>query len=207
MDSQEQHTISLIRAGDKAVFRRLYDLYYIRLFLYAKSYLDDASDAEDIVQELFFELWKKREELEILTSLSSYLYRAVHNRSIQFLRHRKVVEGFENLHQLKMREAEILYSSASDFTFSEMQFKEIEQVFDNTNKTLPEKTREIFRLSRSEFKSNKEIAGLMNVEIKTVEYHISKALKIFYKALKEYFMLLFLFGCYIQIKIICTFFA
>jgi RNA polymerase sigma-70 factor (ECF subfamily) len=71
MDSQEQHTISLIRAGDKAVFRRLYDLYYIRLFLYAKSYLDDASDAEDIVQELFFELWKKREELEILTSLSS----------------------------------------------------------------------------------------------------------------------------------------
>jgi RNA polymerase sigma-70 factor, ECF subfamily len=189
MDSQEKNIISLIREGDKIVFRRLYDLYYTRLFLYARSYVEDAGDAEDIVQELFFELWKKREELDILTSLSSYLFRAVHNRCIQYLRHRKVVAGFESMHQLKLKDAEILYSTSSDYTFTEIQFREIAEIYDKTNHTLPEKTREIFKLSRTSFKSNKEIAAMLHIEIKTVEYHISKALKLFYAALKDYFIL------------------
>jgi RNA polymerase sigma-70 factor, ECF subfamily len=191
MNQQEKNMVALIREGDRTIFRRLYDLYYTRLFLYAKSYIEDTNEAEDIIQELFLDLWKKREDLDILTSLSSYMFRAVHNRCIQYLRHQKVIEGFESMHQLKMRDAEILYNSSADFSFTEVQFKEIEQIYNQTSKLLPEKTMEIFGLSRTSFKSNKEIATLLNIDLKTVEYHITKALRLFHSALKDYFILIF----------------
>jgi RNA polymerase sigma-70 factor (family 1) len=186
MDQSEQNIIQLLRKGDKEVFRSLFDIYYKRLLVYARSYSNENGEAEDIVQDLFFSLWEKREELEILTSLSSYLFRAVHNRCIQHLRHKKVVEGYEMTHRLKVKEAEILYQSASDYSFTELQFKEIQNILEKTGSTLPSKTGEIFRLSRESFKTHKEIAKELSIEVKTVEYHISKALKVYYKALKDY---------------------
>ncbi len=193
MDNQEKKIVGLIKEGNKEAFRHLFDLYYHRLLLYAKSYVEDPIEAEDIVQELFFNLWEKREELEILTSLSSYLFRAVHNRCLQYLRHRKVAAEYELRHQLKMKEAEMLYSSSSDFTFTEVQFNEMQRIFDQAKKALPDKTQEIFTLSRDASKTNKEIAGLLNIEVKTVEYHITKALKTFHSALRDYFIILVLF--------------
>ena len=186
MNTTEQNIIQLIQKGDKEVFRKLFDIYYRRLLLYAKSYTDSSSEAEDIVQDLFFSLWEKREELVILTSLSSYLFRVVHNRCIQFLRHKKVVNGFEIIHQLKLKDAELLYKTAYDYTFTEIRFKEIQTIFNQVSTKLPQKTGQIFRLSRESLKSNKEIAKKLNIEVKTVEYHITKALKIYYSALKDY---------------------
>ena len=74
MDSQERVTLQPIRKGDKMVFRKLYDIYYQRLFLYAKSYLENDDEAEDIVQELFIHLYEKRKEVTIFSSLSSYFF-------------------------------------------------------------------------------------------------------------------------------------
>jgi len=190
MESQEKITIRRIRKGDKEVFSKLFDLYYQRLFLYARSYLDNAEEAEDMVQSVFLHLWEKRNDLVIFSSLSSYLFRSIHNRSIQHLRHRKVIAKHIERHKLKIREAEILYNSSTDFSFSEQQINEIRQIFNRTNNLLPEKTKEIFRLSRENSKTNKEIAGIMGIQIKTVEYHITKALKRFNTALKDYFMVL-----------------
>ncbi len=189
MDNREKVTIRLIRKGDKKVFRALFELYYQRLYIYAQSYLENIEEAEDVVQELFIHLWEKRKELTIFSSLSSYLFRAVHNRCLQKLRHRKVVNKYNERHKLKIKETEILYNSSADFIFSEQQLKEIQQIFNRTNNTLPEKTREIFRLSRQQLKTNKEIAQLLNIQIKTVEYHITKALKVFNAALRDYFVI------------------
>jgi RNA polymerase sigma-70 factor (family 1) len=186
MDQSEQNIIQLIRNGDKEVFRILFDVYYKRLLVYARSYSNENGEAEDIVQDLFFSLWEKRNELVILTSLSSYLFRAVHNRCIQHLRHKKVVEGFEITQRLRLKEAEVLYQSASDYSFTELHFKEIQNILDKTSSKLPSKTHEIFRLSRESSKTYKEIAEALNIEVKTVEYHISKALKVYYAALKDY---------------------
>jgi RNA polymerase sigma-70 factor (family 1) len=194
MNAFDQNIIRLVQKGDKETFRRLFDLYFKRLLLYTKSYVDDSGEAEDIVQDLFFSLWEKREELIILNSLSAYLFRAVHNRCIQYLRHKKVAASFELKHALKMKEAELLYRSSYDFSFTESQFSEIQKIFRETSDTLPEKTREIFRLSRESFKSNKEIAGLLDIQTKTVEYHITKALKVFSLALKDYLILWLLLG-------------
>ncbi len=188
MDNQEKVTIHLIRKGDPSVFRKLYDVYYYRLFLYAKSYLDNENEAEDVVQELFIHLYEKRKELIVFSSLTSYFFRSVHNKCIQVLRHRKVIVDHEERHRFKIREAEILYNRAANFTFSEQQLKEIQQIFQRANEDLPDKTREIFRLSREQSKSNKEIAHILNIQLKTVEYHITKALKSFSTVLKDYFV-------------------
>jgi len=188
MESQEKNIVRLIRKGDKAIFRRLYDLYYHRLLLYAKSYLDTDDEAEDVVQELFIHLYEKRKDVLIYSSLASYFFRSVHNKCIQLLRHRKVVAGHEENQKLKIREAEILYNSSDSFSFSEHKLKEIQQIYTRANDALPEKTREIFRLSREQLKSNKEIAGLLHIQLKTVEYHITKALKSFNTALRDYFL-------------------
>jgi RNA polymerase sigma-70 factor, ECF subfamily len=197
MNDKEKVTIRLIRKGDRKVFHALFELYYQRLFLYAKSYLESGEEAEDVVQELFIHLWEKRKELTVFSSLSSYLFRAVHNRCLQNLRHKKVVHKYRERHKLKIKEAEILYNSSSDFIFSEQQLKEIQQIFNRTNNTLPEKTREVFRLSRQQLKTNKEIAKMLNIQLKTVEYHITKALKVFNAALRDYFVI------YLLIYIIC----
>ena len=188
MDNQEKATLHLIKKGDQAVFRKLYDIYFYRLFLYAKSYLDNENEAEDVVQELFVHLYEKRKELVVFSSLTSYLFRSVHNKCIQVLRHRKVQADYEEKHKLKIREAEILYSRAASFSFSEQQLQEIQQIYQQANDALPDKTREIFRLSREQSKSNKEIASILNIQLKTVEYHISKALKSFSSVLREYFI-------------------
>lgn len=188
MDSQEKLTIRKIRKGDKEVFVKLFDLYYQRLYLYARSYLNNDEEAEDMVQSIFLHLWEKRKNLMIFSSLSAYLFRSIHNRSIQHLRHMKVKAKYAERHKLKIREAEILYNNSANFSFSEQQINEIQQIFNSTNTRLPDKTKEIFRLSRESSNTNKEIAILMGIKIKTVEYHITKALKIFNTALKDYFM-------------------
>lgn len=190
MDNQEKITIHRIRKGDKETFRKLFELYYQRLFLYAKSYLGNTDESEDLMQDLFIHLWEKRKDLVIFSSLSAYLFRSVHNRCIQILRHRQVIARNELRHRLKLKEAEILYNASADFIFSEQKLKEIQHIYEQTNSTLSDKTREIFHLSREQSKTNKEIAGILGIQVKTVEYHISKALKTFNTALKDYFTIL-----------------
>lgn len=189
MDKNENNIVRQIRQGDKEVFRDLFEIYYQRLFLYAKSYVGDPDTAKDIVQDLFIHLWEKRKNLVIISSLSSYFFRAIHNRSIQFLRHKKVISKYKEKHLLKLKEAEILYNTSVDFTLSDVQFNEIQNILNETYNSLPAKTREVFRLSRQEAKSNRVIANTLNINIKTVEYYITKALKVFHSALKDYFIL------------------
>lgn len=186
MDKYERKLIAGIKVGDRTVFRELFDTYYTKLFLYAKSYVGNEKEAEDIVQNLFFHLWEKRKDVVIFSSVSAYIFRAIHNRCIQHLRHKKVVKGYEERHLLKIKEAEILYKSATDFSFSTVQIKEIQQILDKVYDNLPDKTREVFQLSREGLKSNKDIAQAMDISVKTVEYYITKALRKFRFALRDY---------------------
>jgi RNA polymerase sigma-70 factor (ECF subfamily) len=188
MEKTEKKIIKRIRNGDAKVFEELFNVYYQRLMLYAISYVEENNAAEDIVQEIFFCIWKNRKDNLINSSLSSYLFRAVHNRSIQYLRHKKVMSDFEEKHLLKIKEAEMLYNLAGDYHYSEIQYDEIEKILHQTFDTLPEKTREIFKLSRENNKSNQKIAEILQINVKTVEYHITKTLKILRHALSDYFV-------------------
>lgn len=188
MNKNEKKLLKRLKNNDHNAFREIFYLYYNRLLNYAKSYLQDKCIAEDIVQDIFFNIWVKRNELEINISLSSYLYRAVHNRCIQYLRQNYVNENIDDTEKsLKLKEAEILYQLYNDFSFSELEFKEMEKIVKEIYISLPQKTREIFDLSREHNLTYQEISETLNMNIKTIEYHISRALKAFREALNDYF--------------------
>lgn len=184
--STNEKILAGIKRGDQDVFKQLFDMFYHRLFLYAKSYVDQEEVARDIVQDLFLYVWRKRATINITTSVSSYLFRAVHNKSIQYLRHQQVSENYNSIQALKQKEAELLYHHEDDFTSSSLEYEEMNNVIDETLRSLPEKTKQIFSLSRKGGMTNQQISNQLQVDIKTVEYHITKALKAFKNSLKDY---------------------
>ncbi len=184
--SVDEKIVTGIKKGDTSAFQQLYEMFYNRLFLYAVSYVNNSETASDIVQELFLHLWQKHATIEIKSSVSSYLFRAIHNRSIQHLRHKQVSDKFNELQSLRLKEAELVYHFESDFIHPSVEFEEIHSIILATWESLPEKTKKIFALSRQENLKNTEISERLSIDIKTVEYHMKKALKLFRDALSDY---------------------
>jgi RNA polymerase sigma-70 factor (ECF subfamily) len=156
----------------------LFRQHYEGLGRYAFSILKDQSAAEDVIQKLFSTLWEKRESLQIM-DVKSYLYRAVHNFCLNDLKRSK----HSNLHfeiSDKLAIASTVYSN------QDVLQNELTQQIENAIDSLPEKCGEVFRLSRMNELSYREISEKLDISIKTVENHMGKALKLMRIELKEY---------------------
>jgi len=153
---------------DKAVeilFRQYYS--YVCKMVY--QVVPDAMVAEDIAQDIFFEMWRKKEQLNINTSLRAYLRRASVNRTLNYLRNRKIKwEDDSELPNLQSEDVSINQT---------LENAELQQVIEQAIDQLPERCRAVFMLSRFEELSYQEIANQLDISIKTVENQISKALK------------------------------
>jgi RNA polymerase sigma-70 factor (ECF subfamily) len=148
----------------------------------------DAQVAEDIVQDVFTTVWIKKDELTFDDGLSPYLYKAVHNASIQYLRHQQVVNGHNALVYAKLKEDEFIPSFWKHFIPDPAIETEIHDLYEKAMDALPQKTKEIFLLSREYGLKNAEIAQKINLSVKSIEYHISSALKIFRIIFKDYLL-------------------
>lgn len=175
-------------------FSDIYTSYYKRSFLFVKSYVRDDMVAEDIVSEALINLWEtsKKETVEHPLSL---LLTMLKNGSLNYLKHQEIRQSAIStissklVHDLNYR---ITTLQACDP--QEMFSSEITRIIQDTLNSLPEQTRRIFEMSRYECRSVKEIAEELAISPKSVEYHISKSLKVLRIALKEYLpMLYFLF--------------
>lgn len=151
--------------------------HYEPLTRYAHSILKNQEEAEDAVQRLFIKFWEKRFELQV-ENARAYLYRATYNTC---------------LNQIKKNEREMKNSTDSNVQIASVEDTsdhllgaELQAQILEAMETLPEKCREVFRMSRFEEKSYKEISEELNISVKTVENHIAKALKIMRKELSEY---------------------
>lgn len=167
-------------------FAKVYERNYKRSFLFAKSYVHDDLVAEDIAAESLFKYWQICKESEENVS-EAMLVTILKNRAIDHLRrdaHRLV--ALEDMAEMAVRNLEIQISALEACDPNELFSEEIQRVVQETMNTLPEKTQEIFFLSRYENKTFKEIAEIVNLSPKTVEYHISQALKALRIALKDY---------------------
>jgi RNA polymerase sigma-70 factor, ECF subfamily len=141
------------------------------------SCLKRPSAAEEIVQELFVRLWEKREDTHIETSVKNYLFRAVKNHCLNYIRHSKIKDEYFRI------------SSVGTNIFSEEDYDsqtELMQKIEESIASLPEKRREIFRLSRQEGLKYREIAAKLNVSIKTVETQMGFAIKSLREMLKDF---------------------
>lgn len=174
----EQDFIENIRRGDTKAFEAVFRAYYPFLCNYATKITKEATEAEEIVQELFVRLWEKRDTISITTSLKQYLFRATKNLCLNHLRHRKIKDEYE---LIVSRENETDY-------FIEEQL-EILQLIDKAIASMPAKRQEIFRLSRQQGLKYKEIAQILSISVKTVETQISLALKTLRESVKNQIML------------------
>ncbi len=160
------------------IFNKLFHDYYTNLSRFAFTYVKDEAVAEELVQEVFVNLWQKQ-ELKEISSIRSFLYISVRNRALNYLRDNKARTLHENDFALE-RGRDALYE------YNEYEHKQLEALVKGAIAELPEKCREIFELSRNENLSYQQIADQLNISAKTVENQISIAIKKLRIKLKDY---------------------
>jgi len=159
--------------ADSDAFAELHKRYSGKLFFHAHQKTGDGDVAEDLVQDLFVELWTRREQLSIEKAIGPYLFSALKNRVISYLRK----EMTRNAMSLEAATPQALSTYAYNHVDEQVSYNELKRQYDYHFNHLPEKSREVFELSRNGL-TNREIAGRMNIVEKTVEFHISKCLRV-----------------------------
>jgi RNA polymerase sigma-70 factor (ECF subfamily) len=179
MHDIEKNIFEKIRKDDIRSFELLFRKYYAMLCNYAYKIHKDMDTAEEIVQDLFFNIWEKRDSIHIESSVKSYLYKSTYNRSMLVLRQKTIQTRYEKY--LKDH-VNLTQPDASE----EIDAEELARVIDKTLEELPERIRKIFTLSRFEGLKYHEIAEKLSLSVKTIESNMGKALKLFRKNIKAY---------------------
>lgn len=172
-----------LKKGDRLIFEEVYREYYIPLCYYCLRYVENFSDSEGMVQELFLKLWDKHEELEINSSLNAYLYRAVQNYALNYLNKIKTKEKHKERYFAVQGQQQ--YGNF-DSGLIKLEEKELRMILKHAILKLPEKRRRIFELSRFDGLKFEKIAEKLSISVKTVETQMTKALKYLRVVLKDY---------------------
>jgi len=177
MEQDKGSTIPMT-AGNTIIFERIFKEHFKGLHAYAYTMLRDEQAAEDIVQHMFLKLWEKKDTIQIEKSVASYLYRAVYNDSLNYLKHQKVRTAYE-AHETRN-------AGNSSNSPESISYKELEQKLELALKELPEGCRTVFQMSRFEELKYHEIAAKLEISVKTVENQMGKALRLLREKLVDY---------------------
>ncbi|WP_420321619.1 RNA polymerase sigma-70 factor [Flagellimonas sp.] len=167
----DEALLGRLRKNDPSALTELYDRYWDSAYLTAYNVLKDKKLCEDVVQELFMDIWNRRQKLDIKTTFKSYFFSCVRYQVFAQIRKKEKnvrTELFENLDQ------RIHYNCPE----SEYLYQELLEKISSTVEHLPKKCREVYMLSRNEHLSHSEISDRLHISTKTVENHMTKALKI-----------------------------
>ncbi|MDR0750141.1 MAG: RNA polymerase sigma-70 factor [Tannerellaceae bacterium] len=177
-----------------AFFTSLFNHYKEPFISFAYSYVRDIHIAEDLYMESMMDFWEKRHDFNDSLNIPAYILVTIKNKALNHLRHIYIKNDVEaTMHTQGQRELKLRIASLNDCIPSELFAGDIKQIIREVSEKLPKQTRQIFYLSRVRHRKNKEIAEELNISLKTVEFHISKALKLFSAHLKDYlYMFLFL---------------
>lgn len=180
-----------MKTPNAEILSTLFSQYREPLTLFAYSYVKDMPTAEDIFMEAIMRYWEKRADLPETVNIPAYILTIIKNKALNLLRDeqsRNLIQ--EQIHEHHSRELNFRIATLEACNPEELFSIELKQLINNTLMELPEQTRKIFLKSRRDAKTNKEIAAELGLSIKTVEFHITKALKIFRANLKDYLPLL-----------------
>jgi len=176
----DQQLVELLRSDDEWAFKYLYNKFWEKLFFIAIKRLNDEEEAEEAVQDIFVNLWKRRSTLQIKVSFESYLAGAT---KFEVLKKRAAMARKANA--LSYIAANIKTPEHNDWNLYDM--RRLEEELMQTIHALPEKCQLVFIMSRNNGLSNKKIASDLNISEKTVEKHITTALKIIKGRFGRYF--------------------
>jgi RNA polymerase sigma-70 factor (ECF subfamily) len=185
MNNNEQQLFERLKNDDEAAFKVIYNEYYSKLYYFVLEFIPLKDTAENIVQDTFVTLWNKRNKLKDNSNLTSYLFTVAKNNALKRLRDKKYSQKlFSNA--MDVSELNLNVEALSTIDTSVCAFMDINQIIQETLTGLPPQCRKVFELSRFREMKNREIAEELNISIKTVEGHISKGIKTFKVALKDY---------------------
>ncbi|MCL3779391.1 RNA polymerase sigma-70 factor [Prolixibacteraceae bacterium JC049] len=183
---EEQVLVNRLKGGDQTAFELLFRFYYPGLVIFASQIILDKAEAEEIVQDFFVRLWEQRNALKEGTSLKSYVFTSVKNRSLNFLKR-------SNVNDKLVGEVKDLVENSEVYEPDIFVESELQDQIKLAISKLPSRCGEIFVLSRINGLSNDEIAEKLNISKRTVETQISNALKVLRVEFKDYSgMLIFL---------------
>jgi RNA polymerase sigma-70 factor (ECF subfamily) len=167
-----------IRQNDKNAFKTLYDRYSRKIYFFSLKHLNNASEAEELVQSVFINVWENRRSLNPDNSVKSYIYKAAVNYIINYLRKKTIRAGYI--------ESELNKSDKySDITYEQVFFQDLESSINSIVGTLPAQQQKIFSLGRTGGLSHEEIARRMGLSIRTVENQMYRSVQLIRKILRE----------------------
>lgn len=174
----DQDLKALFQKDAEQAIELLFRLYYKKVCQAVYKIIPKEETTEDLAQEVFYELWRKKDYLKVHTSYAAYLRRAAVNKALNYLRDQKIkLDDSTTMRQLEVQ------APLSD---EKLEAAELQSVIDQAVDQLPERCRLVFVLSRFEQMSHKEIADQLDISPKTVENQITKALKILRRTLGPY---------------------
>lgn len=169
---------------DRNSFKSIFHEYYQPLWHLSQYYLEDKDEAKEVVQDAFLKLWEIRHDLNPNSNLRNFLFTLVKNNCLNNLKRKQILlKHHEKIRWIEMR---YQYESLARMGDDYLEINELKDKIDVAIQQLPEHCRIIFEMSRFEDLKNREIAEKLNVTQKTVEAHLTKALKILRKELKDY---------------------
>lgn len=179
---------------DITIFNNLFRNYKNRFVHFARTYVDDEMMAEDIAVESLMYYWENRKKLDAHSNIPAYVLTVVKHKCLDHLRRLRTQEDFaEYLQSSETRKLKLRIATLEACNPERIFSDELQRLLDKTLDTLPEQTREIFIRSRYDNQSHKQIAEALGITTKAVEFHITKALKVFRVSLKDYLPLLLYF--------------
>lgn len=180
MTEADKITVIAFQQGDIKVFESVFKEHYSALVKTARRVLIDIEPAEEVIQDLFVKLWEKRDSLVINTSLPAYLHKAAQNHAINYWKLQQKTLRYQEYIGFDIEE------NAGTPSDDQMLHNDLDKKVNSLMKTMPERRRMIFEMSRFEGLKNWQIAKQLNISIKAVEYHMAEALDFMRSKLTDY---------------------
>lgn len=179
----EKELIILLKNGDEKAFTTLYRLYWSKVYNFSRLYLSSITEVEEVVQEVFVKVWETRDFLRADDNFKGYLF--IITRNLIFNQFRKSFN--ENAYKLTVLSAAMDYYDMED----ELSAADLKEFIKRMVGELPPRQQEVFKMSRVEHLTYKEIATRLNISEKTVERHINEAIKFLKKNIMLYLIFIF----------------
>lgn len=171
--------------GDQLAFEEVFKSNHSQIVGFCNHFINDLDKSKSLTQEVFLNLWLNHEKVETLHGIRAFLYTFAKSSCLNYIRHQKVIYKYEDK-QLQKEEEELNLAVLESFDFHSLEFVELEELIQQSISNLPEKCRQVFIKSRFDGKMNKEISEELNISEKTVEAHLTRALKTLKFRLAEY---------------------
>jgi RNA polymerase sigma-70 factor (ECF subfamily) len=194
MEQVDKEIIKGMMSGDQRAYGILIRLYFQPLTIYAKGILIDFDQSKDIVQEVFIKIWKTAQTIDVNTSLKAYLYKAVHNACIDYLRKEKSRSALKSISyddlQFRLKVFDI---KEDNNLFDNLFSDELELQLKLAIEQLPAQCREIFILNRYEQLSYQDISEKLSISLSTVKTQMGRAMQKLMESMKKYLQLFLFF--------------